>query len=169
MFRTLPPSSNPTGAEFDPEEDEPTLEAAWPHLQVRLQPCDGLKYASLWQIWFSFQTWKDFFFIFFFENDFKVNVQRENAHYCQKTKVHYNAACSGMRVPSVIPFETSFCNGSCNCDNSMKPVSFDHLPLCSQSVQIEGHHDIRTVELFLFMSGEKQFFYFILWEGIGGS
>ncbi|PWA25487.1 hypothetical protein CCH79_00019859 [Gambusia affinis] len=37
VFRTLPPSSNPTGAEFDPEEDEPTLEAAWPHLQVRLQ------------------------------------------------------------------------------------------------------------------------------------
>uniref|UniRef100_A0A3B4F8W4 Uncharacterized protein n=1 Tax=Pundamilia nyererei TaxID=303518 RepID=A0A3B4F8W4_9CICH len=34
VFRTLPPSSNPTGAEFDPEEDEPTLEAAWPHLQV---------------------------------------------------------------------------------------------------------------------------------------
>lgn len=36
MFRTLPPSSNPTGAEFDPEEDEPTLEAAWPHLQVQI-------------------------------------------------------------------------------------------------------------------------------------
>lgn len=36
LFRTLPPSSNPTGAEFDPEEDEPTLEAAWPHLQVHL-------------------------------------------------------------------------------------------------------------------------------------
>lgn len=34
LFRTLPPSSNPSGAEFDPEEDEPTLEAAWPHLQV---------------------------------------------------------------------------------------------------------------------------------------
>ena len=34
MFRTLPPTSNPTGAEFDPEEDEPTLEAAWPHLQL---------------------------------------------------------------------------------------------------------------------------------------
>ncbi|XP_068257790.1 serine/threonine-protein phosphatase 2A 56 kDa regulatory subunit delta isoform isoform X3 [Nyctibius grandis] len=34
LFRTLPPSSNPTGAEFDPEEDEPTLEAAWPHLQL---------------------------------------------------------------------------------------------------------------------------------------
>ncbi|CAH1111304.1 unnamed protein product [Psylliodes chrysocephalus] len=34
LFRTLPPSTNPNGAEFDPEEDEPTLEAAWPHLQV---------------------------------------------------------------------------------------------------------------------------------------
>ncbi|KAJ8309430.1 hypothetical protein KUTeg_014304 [Tegillarca granosa] len=34
LFRTLPPSSNPHGAEFDPEEDEPTLEAAWPHLQL---------------------------------------------------------------------------------------------------------------------------------------
>ncbi|XP_025017094.1 serine/threonine-protein phosphatase 2A 56 kDa regulatory subunit gamma isoform [Tetranychus urticae] len=33
-FRTLPPSSNPLGAEFDPEEDEPTLEASWPHLQL---------------------------------------------------------------------------------------------------------------------------------------
>jgi len=32
MFRTLPPCSNPT--EFDPEEDEPNLEAAWPHLQI---------------------------------------------------------------------------------------------------------------------------------------
>ena len=34
VFRTLPPPSNPSGAEFDPEEDEPTLEASWPHLQV---------------------------------------------------------------------------------------------------------------------------------------
>lgn len=34
LFRTLPPSSNPNGAEFDPEEDEPTLEAAWPHLHL---------------------------------------------------------------------------------------------------------------------------------------
>ncbi|KAG8546289.1 hypothetical protein GDO81_019308 [Engystomops pustulosus] len=34
LFRPLPPSSNPSGAEFDPEEDEPTLEAAWPHLQL---------------------------------------------------------------------------------------------------------------------------------------
>ena len=34
LFRTLPPSSNPHGAEFDPEEDEPALEASWPHLQV---------------------------------------------------------------------------------------------------------------------------------------
>jgi len=41
LFRTLPPSSNPTGAEFDPEEDEPTLEAAWPHLQVRRSEGSG--------------------------------------------------------------------------------------------------------------------------------
>ncbi|KAL3873411.1 hypothetical protein ACJMK2_036534 [Sinanodonta woodiana] len=34
LFRSLPPPSNPSGAEFDPEEDEPTLEAAWPHLQL---------------------------------------------------------------------------------------------------------------------------------------
>ncbi|KAG5442138.1 Serine/threonine-protein phosphatase 2A 56 kDa regulatory subunit delta isoform [Clonorchis sinensis] len=34
LFRTLPPPTNPSGAEFDPEEDEPTLEAAWPHLQL---------------------------------------------------------------------------------------------------------------------------------------
>ena len=31
LFRTLPPSEN---QEFDPEEDDPTLEASWPHLQV---------------------------------------------------------------------------------------------------------------------------------------
>ncbi|XP_041094020.1 serine/threonine-protein phosphatase 2A 56 kDa regulatory subunit beta isoform [Polyodon spathula] len=31
IFRTLPPSEN---LEFDPEEDEPTLEASWPHLQL---------------------------------------------------------------------------------------------------------------------------------------
>ena len=34
VFRTLPPPSNPVGAEYDPEEDEPALEAAWPHLQL---------------------------------------------------------------------------------------------------------------------------------------
>ncbi|XP_055332200.1 serine/threonine-protein phosphatase 2A 56 kDa regulatory subunit gamma isoform-like isoform X2 [Paramacrobiotus metropolitanus] len=37
LFRTLPPSANPIGAEFDPEEDEPTLEASWPHLQLVYQ------------------------------------------------------------------------------------------------------------------------------------
>lgn len=31
LFRTLPPSENP---DFDPEEDDPTLEASWPHLTV---------------------------------------------------------------------------------------------------------------------------------------
>ncbi|GCB61991.1 hypothetical protein scyTo_0011409 [Scyliorhinus torazame] len=31
IFRTLPPSES---SEFDPEEDEPSLEASWPHLQL---------------------------------------------------------------------------------------------------------------------------------------
>lgn len=31
LFRTLPPSDNP---DYDPEEDDPTLEASWPHLQL---------------------------------------------------------------------------------------------------------------------------------------
>lgn len=34
VFRTLPPPSNPNGFEYDPEEDEPTLESSWPHLQL---------------------------------------------------------------------------------------------------------------------------------------
>lgn len=37
IFRTLPPSDNP---DFDPEEDEPTLEASWPHIQV----CDSFTF-----------------------------------------------------------------------------------------------------------------------------
>lgn len=36
LFRTLPPSSHEnTGSDnFDPEEEEPTMEPAWPHLQI---------------------------------------------------------------------------------------------------------------------------------------
>lgn len=37
-FRTLPPTSNPAGVEYDPEEDDPALEPSWPHLQVRCLP-----------------------------------------------------------------------------------------------------------------------------------
>ncbi|KAF3427679.1 hypothetical protein E2986_13868 [Frieseomelitta varia] len=48
LFRTLPPSSNPNGAEFDPEEDEPTLEAAWPHLQLVLLPLHKAKSLSVY-------------------------------------------------------------------------------------------------------------------------
>mmetsp|Transcript_25879 Transcript_25879/g.35704 ORF Transcript_25879/g.35704 Transcript_25879/m.35704 type:complete len:503 (-) Transcript_25879:295-1803(-) len=33
LFRALPPSSHDTD-NFDPEEEEPTLEPAWPHLQI---------------------------------------------------------------------------------------------------------------------------------------
>ena len=34
LFRTLPPQVNPIGDAYDPEEDEPVLEVAWPHLQI---------------------------------------------------------------------------------------------------------------------------------------
>ncbi|GJJ12086.1 hypothetical protein Clacol_006327 [Clathrus columnatus] len=34
LFRSIPPQINPTGDAFDPEEDEPVLELAWPHLQI---------------------------------------------------------------------------------------------------------------------------------------
>ncbi|KAI0989730.1 hypothetical protein GJ496_004211, partial [Pomphorhynchus laevis] len=34
LFRTLPPSTHPVGSEYDPEDDEPVLEASWPHLQL---------------------------------------------------------------------------------------------------------------------------------------
>eukprot|EP00045_Choanoeca_perplexa_P004177 m.35996 g.35996 ORF g.35996 m.35996 type:complete len:538 (-) comp12437_c0_seq1:165-1778(-) len=34
LFRSLAPPEDPNAALFDPEEDEPTLEAAWPHLQL---------------------------------------------------------------------------------------------------------------------------------------
>ncbi|KAJ1550148.1 Serine/threonine-protein phosphatase 2A 56 kDa regulatory subunit delta isoform, partial [Nowakowskiella sp. JEL0078] len=34
LFRTIPPQTNPIGDAFDPEEDEPVLELAWPHLQT---------------------------------------------------------------------------------------------------------------------------------------
>ncbi|CEG80887.1 Putative B-type regulatory subunit of protein phosphatase 2A (PP2A), Rts1p [Rhizopus microsporus] len=34
LFRTIPPQVNPTGDAYDPEEDEPVLELAWPHLQI---------------------------------------------------------------------------------------------------------------------------------------
>ncbi|KAI0720978.1 protein phosphatase PP2A0 B subunit gamma isoform [Cerioporus squamosus] len=34
LFRAIPPPVNPTGDAFDPEEDEPVLELAWPHLKI---------------------------------------------------------------------------------------------------------------------------------------
>lgn len=74
LFRTLPPSENP---DFDPEEDDPTMEASWPHLQLvyefflrflessDFQPTYGKKVIEqrfvLQVIFFSF-----FLFFFFF-------------------------------------------------------------------------------------------------------
>lgn len=58
LFRTLPPSSNPTGAEFDPEEDEPTLEAAWPHLQVPGQGGQVGPGCREWGSWRPASPWE---------------------------------------------------------------------------------------------------------------
>jgi hypothetical protein len=58
LFRTLPPSRSHDVDNFDPEEEEPTLEPAWPHLQVgpdgrnnggnggRWFPCGGWSAAA---------------------------------------------------------------------------------------------------------------------------
>ena len=61
LFRTLPPSSNPSGAEFDPEEDEPTLEAAWPHLQVILLSEKKVTCFFLKTIVKSLDIWRHFY------------------------------------------------------------------------------------------------------------
>ena len=37
LFRGLAPSQTPANVQYDPEEDEPVLEASWPHLQVPLR------------------------------------------------------------------------------------------------------------------------------------
>jgi serine/threonine-protein phosphatase 2A regulatory subunit B' len=34
VFRTLPPHTNPSGDEYDPEEDDPVLDTNYPHLQL---------------------------------------------------------------------------------------------------------------------------------------
>lgn len=34
IFRALPPSHASNSATYDPEEEEPTLESSWPHLQI---------------------------------------------------------------------------------------------------------------------------------------
>ncbi|KAK7205294.1 protein phosphatase 2a [Myxozyma melibiosi] len=34
LFRPIPPPVNPVGDIYDPDEDEPVLEVAWPHMQV---------------------------------------------------------------------------------------------------------------------------------------
>ena len=34
LFRGLAPTNTPHNMQYDPEEDEPVLEASWPHLQV---------------------------------------------------------------------------------------------------------------------------------------
>lgn len=76
IFRTLPPSSNPTGAEFDPEEDEPTLEAAWPHLQVHTHTHTST-FVSLINPFFFSQLVYEFFLRFLESLDFQPNIAKK--------------------------------------------------------------------------------------------
>lgn len=39
MFRALPPTRTGEQDSYDMDEEEPNLEAAWPHLQVKDMPC----------------------------------------------------------------------------------------------------------------------------------
>ncbi|KAH3847695.1 hypothetical protein DPMN_090026 [Dreissena polymorpha] len=56
IFRTLPPNDNP---EFDPEEDEPTLEASWPHLQVIHPPCPtSVILFAIWEKYRCHSNWE---------------------------------------------------------------------------------------------------------------
>uniref|UniRef100_A0A915P575 Serine/threonine protein phosphatase 2A regulatory subunit n=1 Tax=Meloidogyne floridensis TaxID=298350 RepID=A0A915P575_9BILA len=41
VFRVLSPPTHPTGTEYDPDEDDPTLEPSWPHLQLLLDLFDS--------------------------------------------------------------------------------------------------------------------------------
>lgn len=38
LFRSLPPSRGADQENYDPDEEEPTLEPTWPHLQASMQP-----------------------------------------------------------------------------------------------------------------------------------
>ncbi|EFP08877.1 CRE-PPTR-2 protein [Caenorhabditis remanei] len=66
LFRPLSPPTNPIGAEFDPDEDEPTLEAAWPHLQIlkrtfsRLKPKNSLIFQLVYEFFLRFLECPDF-------------------------------------------------------------------------------------------------------------
>ena len=69
-FRSLPPRFNPMGAEYDPEEDEPTLEAAWPHLQVQ-------SFQSFFtNLTFKFSLFMNFFFVFWSLQILNLNSPR---------------------------------------------------------------------------------------------
>ena len=69
-FRSLPPRFNPMGAEYDPEEDEPTLEAAWPHLQVQSFQSFFTNLTS------KFSLFMNFFFVFWSLQILNLNSPR---------------------------------------------------------------------------------------------
>ena len=73
LFRTLPPSDNP---DFDPEEDDPTLEASWPHLTVQhTSHCESIFRNSPW--FSSFQLVYEFFLRFLESPDFQPSIGKK--------------------------------------------------------------------------------------------
>ncbi|KTF73842.1 hypothetical protein cypCar_00033195 [Cyprinus carpio] len=70
IFRTLPPSDS---NEFDPEEDEPTLEASWPHLQVVCVTPPNNNFLIL----FSSQLVYEFFIRFLESQEFQPSIAKK--------------------------------------------------------------------------------------------
>jgi serine/threonine-protein phosphatase 2A regulatory subunit B' len=78
VFRVLPPPTNPNGAEFDPEEDEPSLEAAWPHLQVQFSSRVLMgELLLLIKFLFCFQIVYEFFLRILESPDFQPNLAKK--------------------------------------------------------------------------------------------
>ena len=71
LFRTLPPSDNP---DFDPEEDDPTLEASWPHLTVSFSIPSHPFYLITQSSLQSLQLVYEFFLRFLESPDFQPSI-----------------------------------------------------------------------------------------------
>ncbi len=46
LFRALPPSKGGDQENYDPDEEEPSLEPTWPHLQARLWAVSPQKFGA---------------------------------------------------------------------------------------------------------------------------
>lgn len=82
LFRPIPPPVAPQGEAFDPEEDEPVLEVAWPHIQV------------VYEFFLRFIESQDFntnIAKAYIDHQFVVQVRRPPTH-----RYHTNRAVAGI-------------------------------------------------------------------------